>query len=339
MTSNAALRSIRESIELAVAASEVAGSEAVREQIDAAVEFYALNYSRFMPALLFDEVRRARAVVARLLTIRRGDHVAHDLQRSAGWLSALLGNLAFHLDDHAGARTHLAAAVELGRDAGDAHLTAWTCGAQSMVARYDGRHADALERAQQGLAHAHTPLLRAQLLSWAQLPALAGLGRAPEAEQTVEMAVRELESAPNWSTPGRFGFDPAELELHAAESHLVLDRPGVALRHAVASAEHCRSGTPGWAAASLTIALAESRGRQHDRAAAHALMVLERIPPESLRSTSRRRLATLDRSLPQIEMSEVRLLRAQLAVLPPLTEPRETGADTSPSTDGDVSSA
>jgi hypothetical protein len=334
-----ALRAIRESIELAVAASEVEAGEMVREQVADAVEYYGLNYSKFAPALLFDEVRRSRAVVADLLATRPAHQARLDLRRAAGWLSALLGNLAFHLDDHAGARTHLGAAVALGREIGDTHLRAWSHGAQSMVARYEGRHPAALEWAERGLVHASTPLLRAQLLSWAQLPALAALGRRSDADQALAAAMRGLESAPDWATPGRFGFDPAELELHAAEASLVLDRPDSALEHASASAGHSQPTSPGWAAANLTMSLAESRGGQHDLAAERALLVLDRMGPERLRSTSRRRLAALARPLAAIDAAQPRMLLERLQVLPPLSEDRETRTNDESSADPGPSSA
>jgi hypothetical protein len=334
-----ALRAIRESIQLAVAASEVEAGEAVREQVAAAVEYYAMNYSKFAPVTLFDEVRRSRAVVADLLRSSTGHHAVLDLRRAAGWLSALLGNLAFHLDDHAGARTHLAAAVELGREAGDAHLRAWSHGAQSMLDRYEGRYGDALERAERGLLHADTPLLRAQLLSWAQLPALAGLGRRSDADVALSAATRELESASDWATPGRFGFDPAELELHAAEANLALDRPDRAREHAAASAGYCQPNGPGWAAASLTMAQAESRGGQHDRAAGGALLVLDRIPPERLRSTSRRRLAALAPQVARIDAPEPRMLRERLRLLPPVSDRGETRSDSDRSAEAGPGSA
>jgi hypothetical protein len=336
MTTDPALRAIRESIELA-AASRAEASEAVREQIEAAIEYYALNYSRFGPALLFDEVRRTRMVVASLMASTRDRQSVLDLQRATGWLSALLGNLAFHLDDYPGARAHLAAAVQLGRDAGDARLAAWTSGAQSMLARYEDRLEDALLRAQEGHQYANTPLLRAQLLSWAQLPALAALGREVDADRTLGMALRELESAPDWSLPGRFGFDPGELELHAAEAHLLLRRSRQAVQHATASAGYCRPNTPGWVAATLVAALAESQGGEHDHAAGRALVVLDRVRPASLRSTSRRRLADLERSLTRIDATEVRELRERVRALPSLVEPSD--ANGGASTDTDLSTA
>jgi hypothetical protein len=74
--------------------------------------------------------------------------------RSTGCLTALLGNLAFHLGDAPAARAHLAAATGLGRATGDTHLVAWAAGAASMVARSRRHHHAALDLAEEGLAAA-----------------------------------------------------------------------------------------------------------------------------------------------------------------------------------------
>lgn len=65
-----------------------------------------------------------------------------------------LGNLAFHLADHTGARAHPAAAVLLGERCAADDLRAWRFGAASMVARADRRHDAALVYAKRGLAKA-----------------------------------------------------------------------------------------------------------------------------------------------------------------------------------------
>jgi hypothetical protein len=48
------------------------------------------------------------------------------------------------------------------------------------------------------------------------------------------------------------------------------------------------------------------------------MLVMDRIQPEHLRFTSRRRLAVLDGSLSGIEAREARLLHERLQVLPPI---------------------
>lgn len=74
--------------------------------------------------------------------------------------------------------------------------------------------------------------------------------------------------------------------------------------------------TPGWAAATLVLALAEANDRPAD-AALRALDILDQIPAARLRSTSRSRLARLDRSLSGVDARPVRDLAERLRVLPP----------------------
>ncbi|WP_327434719.1 hypothetical protein [Streptomyces sp. NBC_01236] len=66
--------------------------------------------------MLFEEVRDVR----QLLTppLERSD-ATEGARRQVGWLSALLGNLAYHLDDTSGARTHLTTATAHGPATGD----------------------------------------------------------------------------------------------------------------------------------------------------------------------------------------------------------------------------
>lgn len=190
-----------------------------REQLEHAVQYYAVSYSVFPPGLLADEVHRCRALITGMLGHTQPDAARVDLRRMAGWLSALLGNLTFHLSDYPAAWIHLGTAARLGVDVSDDHLICWSLGAQSMVARYQHRYADALDLARQGLEHTTTPLTRAQLLTWAELPALAPLGAAHRSDPELVLAAarRELDTDPDGEQPGRFGFDVAELELHVAE--------------------------------------------------------------------------------------------------------------------------
>ncbi|MFF1959354.1 hypothetical protein ACFVWX_20510 [Streptomyces sp. NPDC058220] len=134
MTTAAGLPAVRESLQLALLA-DPDGSPLAAELAEAAVEHYALNYSKHPPQVLFNEIREVRRLLTP--TLETGHRVGYsaELHRQMGWLSALLGNLAFHLGDTSGARAHLAAAAAYGERAGDARLVAWSCGAHSMVAR------------------------------------------------------------------------------------------------------------------------------------------------------------------------------------------------------------
>ncbi|WP_371780721.1 helix-turn-helix domain-containing protein [Streptosporangium subroseum] len=315
MTTSSGLPAVRESLRLALLDAPYGGPVVV-ELAEAAVEHYALNYSRHAPALLFDEVHGARGLLGDALASPVDPVTGNDLRRAAGWLSALLGNLAYHLADHSGARAHFAITVSLGERVGDARLTAWALGAQSMVARARLDLPAALAYAQAGLERASGPLVRAQLLGWAVLPSLAQLGQAAEAERVLSEATSTLAADPAGGAPGRFGFDAPELDLHESEAWLALGRTDRAATRAEASAAGCVLLTPGWAAATIVLAQTEAPARPGD-AAARALDVLERIPPDRLRSTTRDRLRALVATLDSTDTAVVRDLHERVRTLPP----------------------
>ncbi len=288
MTTASGLPAIRESVQWAVLDAPE-GSPSIVALAEAAVEHYALNYSKHPPATLHDEVRATRNLLSTV--VPAADRAtARDLRRQVGWLSALLGNLAFHLDDRAGARAHLTLAGAIGESAGEAALTAWSSGALAMVAtaRQDWDHARG--HAEHGLQHAPAGLRRAQLLGWALLPTLAALGHASRADEVVSESDEIMRSAVE--LPGRFGYDRAEHRLHVAEAHLTLERYDRAAEVARTSIAAAPEHTPGWVAATLVLALAEARDTP-EQAAGRALDVLDLIPPTRLRATARTRLARL----------------------------------------------
>ncbi|MDQ0904091.1 hypothetical protein QFZ22_000076 [Streptomyces canus] len=311
MTTDAGLPSVRESLQLALLA-EPDGSPLVDELAEAAADHYHLNYSKHPVPVLFREVRAARTLLAGLLSPGGGT----ELQRQVGRLSGLLGNLAFHLDDAAGARTHLGTAVAYANRCGDTALAAWAYGAQSMVARHTGNLTAAFSYAERGAAAAPGGLVRAQLHAWALLPTLAQQGRDQEASAALDVALAELEADPVGEAPGRFGFDEAELALHQAEAHLVLGRTDQARARAEVSAAACTPATPGWAAATLVLAQAEAPDQPAD-AAQRALDVLDQVPASRLRATARTRLESLDGLLAARPADNVADFREALRTLPP----------------------
>ncbi|MYU06043.1 Twin-arginine translocation pathway signal [Streptomyces sp. SID8366] len=311
MTTASGLPAIRESVQWAVSESPD-GSSALVALAEAAVEHYALNYSKHPPAVLLEEVRATRNLLS--AAVPGADHeIAVGLRRQVGWLSALLGNLAYHLDDRAGARTHLTLAGALGESTHEPALTAWASGALAMVAtaRKDWEHARG--HAEYGLQHAPEGLRRAQLLGWALLPALAATGRTAAADDVVSESDEIMRSADE--LPGRFGYDRAEHRLHVAEAYLTLERfdraAGVA-RESIAAAP---AETPGWVAATLVLALAEARDAP-DQAATRALGVLDLIPPPRLRATARERLTRLERLLSASVAGSATALSERLRALP-----------------------
>ena len=203
--------------------------------------------------------------------------------------------------------------MDIGERTGVPALTGWASGALAMVAnsRQDWQHA--LDHAAHGLAHAPQGLRRAQLLGWAQLPALAGAGDADQVDAVLAEADQILETAAEM--PGRFGYDLAEHRLNAAEANLTLRRFDRAARIAHESIAAKAENTPGWAAASLVLALAEAHDGP-DTAALRALDVLDRIPAARLRATARSRLARLEHQLRTVSAPPVLDLRERLRLLP-----------------------
>ncbi|SEB61185.1 hypothetical protein [Streptomyces melanosporofaciens] len=326
MTTSAGLPAVRESLHLALLA-EPAGSTAVVDLSEAAIEHYALGYSKHPPHLLFTEVHAARGLLMQALTSTTPtpDRIENELRRCVGWLSALLGNLAHHLGDHAGARVHLATATTYGDRSGDARLAGWAWGAQAMVARAAGQHIQALAHADRGLASAPAGLPRAQLHAWAQLPSLAALNRQREADAALAAAMRELEAdAAGWA-PGRFGYDIAEHQLHEADADRALGRTEKAVATAETSMNACITATPGWAAAALLLAQAEAPTQPTD-AAQRALDVLARVPAARLRSTSRSRLTQLDAALSPTRVTGADELHDRVRALPAIIDAHGTAA-------------
>jgi hypothetical protein len=141
----AAMAAVRESLQLALEAEGPSGGPLAARYLKAAWRYYDVSYSSFPPAMLATEVHRTRALITAMLRVRQPDESRTELRRVGGWLSALAGNLAFHLGDYPAAQIHLSTA-------------------------------EALDLARQAMESAGTPLQRAQVLAWAELPALAHLG-------------------------------------------------------------------------------------------------------------------------------------------------------------------
>ncbi|MFD0899081.1 XRE family transcriptional regulator [Actinomadura sediminis] len=317
------LVALRESIELALEVEGPLGGPQTRENLTAALHHYDLRYSQYEPGVLAAEVHRCRTLVNAMLRHPQADADRRELRRIAGWLSALVGNLAFHLGDQAAADVHLATAARIGGDTGDRRLTSWAIGARAMTAYYADRHPSAIELAQHAFSLADSPLWQAQMLAWGALRPTAALGPGSRAEvaRISGRALDAMDSAPDSDVPGRFGFDRAELEVHLAEAALLAGDAAQAARYADESRQHIPHGRPGWAAATIVLARAEAVQGRGDDAAALATAVLDTIAPGALRATSRDRFNALRADLrrrPGTPSRQVMDLHARLEALPPL---------------------
>jgi hypothetical protein len=162
---DAPLAALRESIELALEVEGPAGGALARQHLAEAICYYALRYSAFAPGYLALEVHRTRSLVGTMLRQPQDEASRTELRLHAGWLSALVGNLAFHLGDYPAAAIHFGTADRLGTVVGHHHLICWSLGAPSMTAYTQRRHPEALDLARQAGEYADTPLRRAQLLA------------------------------------------------------------------------------------------------------------------------------------------------------------------------------
>ncbi|WP_039820075.1 helix-turn-helix transcriptional regulator [Nocardiopsis halophila] len=296
MADHSPLTAVTDSIALHLEVEGPTGGPQTREQVHRALEYFATRYGDHPPAVMASEVHRCRGLVVGMLARRQADRDRRELRTLAGWLSGLLGDFVFSASDYEGALIHLGTGARLGADVGDARLASWSVGAQSMVAGFRGRDADAVDLAVQAGELAAGSLQHAQMAAWCELRPLARMGRSREAREAARRAQRSMEDAEE-EPKTRWGFDRPELHQHLAEAHLVLGDLADARRHAGTARGMKRIGSGGWAAA--TAILARTAAADHDAEGACALAdeLLDTVPAASLRETTRHRLYALQDDL------------------------------------------
>jgi transcriptional regulator with XRE-family HTH domain/tetratricopeptide (TPR) repeat protein len=315
------LGAILESLRLTLHVEGPGGGPVAHEQLELAVEHYARVYWSTPAAVLFDEVRQCRQVVGAMLDQPQPKRRVRHLHLVAGWLSALLGNLSFHLGDYTAARAHLGTACRLGESAGHPRLVVWVRGAQSMVALYDGSPAQALRLARQGQALAPGPLARAQLASWGEARALARMGDRRGALEAIARGSRDIESSDGDGGPdgragpgGMFSFSAGEFEQYCGTACLWLGLPEQAKRH-VERAFELRDTAAAKAMARLDLAAASSQLGYPAEASQIAAQVLE-MPGDYLIDPIVRRASELSVALgPHRSLAAVRDFDERLASL------------------------
>jgi tetratricopeptide (TPR) repeat protein len=309
------LGAVLESVRLTLRVEGPAGGSVSHEQLELAVEQYARAYWSTPAGALFGQVRQCRQVVDGMLDQRQSDASRQHLHLVAGWLSAMLGNLSFHLSDYRSARMHLATAARLGQEAGHNGLVAWVRGAQSMVELYDDRPEEALRLAREGQALAPNPLVRAQLASWGEARALARMGDRRGVLEAIARGSRAIESSEHDHSPGGvFMFSVGEFEQYCGTACLWLDLPEEAKRHAN-HAYQLRDSVAAKALARLDIAGAEHQLGRPAEASEIGAEVLQ-MPAEYLIDPIVRRATELASSLRQHgSIAEVRDFRERLTAL------------------------
>src|SRR6266536_4948098 len=104
MTLWTGLGAVMGSVRLTLRVEGPAGGPVTHEQLELAVEQYARAYWATPAGVLFGQVRQCRQLVDGMLDQRQPASRRRHLHLVAGWLSALLGNLSFHLGDYRPAR-------------------------------------------------------------------------------------------------------------------------------------------------------------------------------------------------------------------------------------------
>ncbi len=309
------LGAVLESVRLTLRVEGPVGGPVSHEQLELAVEQYARAYWSTPAGMLFGQVRQCRQLVEGMLDERQPTGSRQHLHLVAGWLSALLGNLSFHLSDYRAARMHLATAGRLGQEAGHNGLVAWVRGAQSMVELYDDRPEEALRLAREGQALAPNPLVRAQLASWGEARALARMGERRGVLEAIARGSRAIESSDGDRSPGGvFSFSVGEFEQYCGTACLWLDLPDEAKRHA-GHAFQLRDTIAAKALARLDIAAASGQLGDPAEAGQIGAEVLQ-MPAEYLIDPILRRATELGTSLREHgSLAEVRDFNERLTAL------------------------
>jgi len=215
-------------------------------QLDGTIERLGREYVyRPLPELMA-EVRAWRLYVVRLLEGRHTLAQRRDLYALQGWLSSLLGSLAFDLGEESSVGAHYATALQLAGEAGHDGLAAWIYGEQAYNAIYAGQpeRAVALARAGQELAPAGS-VSAVRLLAW-EAWGLARTGDAAGFEGAMGRAAQAFGRLTE--PPGRtlFSFDPASFPFYGASSYVWLSQPRRAVEQAQRAIELLDAAPADW---------------------------------------------------------------------------------------------
>ncbi|MPZ67785.1 MAG: helix-turn-helix domain-containing protein [Pseudonocardiaceae bacterium] len=162
------------------------------------------------------------ALAARDATVTRlaGLHRAaprRELTRAAGYLSGVLAYAALDLGNPGAAAAHAATAYRAGTATGDGALLAWTCGTQSLIARFEQDYATARDLARDGLAHSDGGTAGPRLLA-GQAQSLANLGDRAGTHRALTAAETARERAGPDELGGLFEFSPAKLSYYGGSA-------------------------------------------------------------------------------------------------------------------------
>ncbi|WBC13372.1 helix-turn-helix domain-containing protein [Micromonospora sp. WMMA1998] len=188
-------------------------------QISDGVDGLAVAYLGAPPGpMLQDAVELRGEVLQRLRDRHHAPHELRDLYLLLGRLQGVLAYAALDLGSADAAMTHADAAWTCAEHAGDNELRAWTRGTQSLIARFKGDYAHALDYVHDGLRYKARGTGRIRLLCGVA-QCHANLGDSAGANRTLDLAQTEREElASTDSVDGLFGFSVAKQHYYAGSS-------------------------------------------------------------------------------------------------------------------------
>ena len=207
--------SVKDSLQLLTATEE----RHDLDQISGGVEGLAVAYLGTPPGPMLQDAVELRAEVLQRLRERhfRPDELA-DLYILLGRLQGVLAYAALDLGDAKAAMTHAQVAWTSAKHAGDNELRAWTRGTQSLIARFQGDYAHALDYVHDGLRYKARGTGRIRLLCGVA-QCHANLGDSVRANRSLDRAQTEREELTTTdSVDGLFGFSVAKQHYYAGSS-------------------------------------------------------------------------------------------------------------------------
>ncbi|WP_328347852.1 helix-turn-helix domain-containing protein [Micromonospora sp. NBC_00421] len=168
--------------------------------------------------MLQDAVELRSEVLQRLRDRHYAPHEIKDLYLLLGRLQGVLAYAALDLGSANVAMTHAEAAWICAEHAGDNELRVWTRGTQSLIARFRGDYAHALDYVHDGLRYRARGTGRIRLLCGVA-QCHANLGDSAGANRSLDLALTEREELSSTdSVDGLFGFSLAKQHYYAGSS-------------------------------------------------------------------------------------------------------------------------
>jgi transcriptional regulator with XRE-family HTH domain len=309
-TAGMAVAASIESLELSRGATATNVAPSVLDQLERRVQHLISEHQSVPPAELFIQVQAWRHYVVEL---GKGHHTTAEsrrLNRIAGWLSVLLGDVTHALGENASSELHCDAALSLAEEAGDANLGAWARVTQASIATYAAQPQEATKVARSGRQMAPVGSSAAVMLAAMEARAWARLGDRQAFEIAMvdaERAFEQLSESPNGSV---FSVSLPDLWHRASTAYVWLDQPVQARNYAAKAIGLCDADPDNWQFSRVTARIDQGLAFAQDGELEGAILIgMEALDLAQRRPIDpiRRRSAELMRALhPHRDLSTVR---------------------------------